>query len=103
MLKSLYEVQNRIEDQKKKINENFANVALRLKKDKIGEHLKDLKLIDATAKAVSMFIVIRLVLGLFGMDLYEIYWWFSAGLVVALFNMNKYAEIKTNKLLKSRN
>lgn len=29
----------------------------------------------------------RLVLGLFGMDLYEIYWWYGAGLAIVLMGM----------------
>jgi len=36
------------------------------------------------AKAIMGFIVIRLALGLFGMDLYEPYWWFGAGLAFNL-------------------
>jgi putative inorganic carbon (HCO3(-)) transporter len=53
------------------------------------------------SKAVYFFIAVRLFLGLFGMDLYEIYWWFSSGLAISLFNINKYSEIKTEKLLDS--
>ena len=34
--------------------------------------------------AASGFIVIRLALGMFGMDLYEPYWWFGAGLAFNL-------------------
>jgi putative inorganic carbon (hco3(-)) transporter len=49
--------------------------------------LSDLKLIEATASATLAFIVIRLALGLFGMDLYEIYWWFAIGLTFALYAM----------------
>ena len=33
------------------------------------------------------FIFIRLVMGFFGMDLYEVYWWFSAGLAIVLSNL----------------
>jgi len=39
------------------------------------------------ARAVSLFIIIRLGLGLFGMDLYEIYWWFILGLAISLNNI----------------
>lgn len=51
---------------------------------KAGEHDRDLVFLVATARAVGGFVVIRLVLGLFGMDLYEIYWWFAAGLTFVL-------------------
>ncbi len=45
---------------------------------------KELSFLAATAKAGGGFIFVRLVLGLFGMDLYEIYWWFGAGLAIIL-------------------
>jgi putative inorganic carbon (HCO3(-)) transporter len=50
----------------------------------IGRHVGDLNFLEATAKATAGFILIRLVLGLFGMDLYEVYWWFGAGIVLVL-------------------
>lgn len=33
---------------------------------------------------VNLYVLCRLVLGMFGMDLYEVYWWFAAGLTIAL-------------------
>ena len=48
------------------------------------KHLHELSYLRATAQAGAGFIVVRLVLGLFGMDYYEIYWWFAAGLVFVL-------------------
>ncbi len=53
----------------------------------IGRFRGDLQLLGAVIKAVSGFVIVRLVLGLFGMDMYEIYWWFALGLTVALANM----------------
>jgi len=50
----------------------------------IRTHDQDLQLLIASAQAGAGFVLIRLVLGLFGMDLYEIYWWFGAGLAFAL-------------------
>ncbi len=47
----------------------------------------DLKFIKAVSLATTSFIVIRLALGLFGMDLYEIYWWFAMGITVSLYSM----------------
>jgi O-antigen ligase len=49
--------------------------------------LDDLRLIEAVALATSAFVVIRLVLGLFGMDLYEIYWWFAIGVTLSLYSI----------------
>ena len=65
----------------------------------IASHIEDLRLIKAVGSAVFMFIIIRLALGLFGMDLYEIYWWFALGLTIALYNMNSIAQEKTEKIL----
>lgn len=36
---------------------------------------------------VNLYVLCRLVLGLFGMDLYEVYWWFAAGMTIALAKM----------------
>lgn len=41
----------------------------------------------AVAKAVIAFIYARLFLGFFGMDTYEIYWWFAAGLTMAIYRI----------------
>jgi putative inorganic carbon (hco3(-)) transporter len=62
---------------------------------KILSHVKDLQLMKATSEAVFVFILLRLALGLFGMDLYEVYWWFALGITVSLWNMNRYAYEKT--------
>ncbi len=53
----------------------------------LSRHDSDLRLLIAVAKATGGFIFVRLVLGLFGMDLYEIYWWFGAGLASSLSGM----------------
>lgn len=43
----------------------------------------------AIGKAVRAFIIVRLFLGLFGMDLYEIYWWLAIGLTLSLRSMSR--------------
>tara|TARA_R110001599_G_scaffold353709_1_gene595672 strand:- start:54 stop:1361 length:1308 start_codon:yes stop_codon:yes gene_type:complete len=43
--------------------------------------------VDAVAQAVIAFIYARLFLGLFGMDTYEIYWWFAAGLTMGMYRI----------------
>lgn len=59
---------------------------------------KDLFLIKQVTLATSSFVVIRLALGLFGMDLYEIYWWFAIGVTIALANiarhMSRYEKVQ---------
>jgi len=46
--------------------------------------LVDLSYLRAVSLATEAFLVVRLALGLFGMDLYEVYWWFAAGLCISL-------------------
>lgn len=43
----------------------------------------------AISKAIVAFIYARLFLGLFGMDMYEIYWWFATGMTVAVWSISK--------------
>jgi putative inorganic carbon (HCO3(-)) transporter len=43
--------------------------------------------IRATSCALIGYILARLFLGMFGMDMYEIYWWFAAGLTIACSNI----------------
>jgi len=49
--------------------------------------IDDLDLLVAVSKAAAGFIFVRLALGVFGMDLYETYWWFGAGLAICMLNM----------------
>jgi hypothetical protein len=58
----------------------------------LASHVKDLRLMKAMVSAASGYIVIRLSLGLFGMDLYEIYWWFAMGIVISIHNMSQIAQ-----------
>jgi len=46
--------------------------------------LRDVMFIRAVAVSMLSFMITRLTLGIFGHDLYEIYWWFSAGMALAL-------------------
>ena len=50
----------------------------------IAARIRDMRLLHAAAQATAGFIWVRLALGLFGMDLYEVYWWFAAGLAISL-------------------
>jgi putative inorganic carbon (hco3(-)) transporter len=55
--------------------------------------ISDLEFIESAALATSAFVIIRLTLGLFGMDLYEIYWWFALGMTIALHSMLRKIEM----------
>ena len=68
----------------------------------ILKHSIDLKLMQAVTRAVFLFVCVRLIVGFFGMDLYEIYWWFALGLTIALFQMSEIAERKTKFLFKQQ-
>jgi O-antigen ligase len=57
----------------------------------IEEELRNARLLLATTTAVIVFIGVRLFLGVFGHDFFEIYWWLAAGLVVSLHNMQQIA------------
>jgi O-antigen ligase len=61
----------------------------------VAAHSADLELLLACAKSAWIFLLIRLVLGAFGMDMYEIYWWFLSGLTIALIRLNATAEQRT--------
>lgn len=65
----------------------------------LEQHRRDLALIKATSQAVLSFLVIRLALGLFGHDFYEVYWWFSAGLLIAVHRMLATADARTQWLV----
>jgi O-antigen ligase len=65
------------------------------------DHMRDLAFMRQTTFAVQGFLVMRLVLGCFGMDFYEIYWWFAMGLAIALHKMNSVAAARTETLLAS--
>ncbi len=44
----------------------------------------NLRYLDALAVAGAGFVWVRMALGMFGMDLYEVYWWFASGLAICL-------------------
>jgi len=49
--------------------------------------INDLNFVKSLSLATISFIIIRLTLGLFGMDLYEIYWWFAVGISFSLYSI----------------
>lgn len=58
-------------------------------------HLADVRFMRGTASAFLAFIFTRLVLGVFGHDLYEIYWWLASGASIAIVNMKPVADART--------
>jgi len=71
---------------------------LKDKNDTIVSHNSDLLFCIAVAKSVYYFIIIRLIIGIFGHDLYEIYWWFAIGTTIALYHLDVFMHKKTEML-----
>jgi hypothetical protein len=64
----------------------------------LEQELDDNRLFFATANALVLFILVRLILGFFGHDLFEIYWWIAAGLVMSLNNLVVVASMRCVQL-----
>jgi putative inorganic carbon (hco3(-)) transporter len=94
---TLLNIKSKVILQQKQLNNLLNSNAISNAKLLQGQqHLADLKLFSATAVGVILFVSVRLALGLFGMDLYEIYWWFCIGLTIALFNIVNNSDIILN-------
>ncbi|MBK9304720.1 MAG: O-antigen ligase family protein [bacterium] len=65
----------------------------------VRAELDDLRFLNAIAQATAGFLVVRLALGLFGMDLYEVYWWFAAGMAFCLLMISSLAHRRTSLLV----
>lgn len=78
----------------------FINQLIRLNKQNIAALRQEPESVDqgfllALCKATIGFICVRLLLGLFGMDLYEIYWWVALGFTLAITKLS-------NRMLRER-
>ncbi|KAA1175052.1 polymerase [Marinobacter salinexigens] len=66
-------------------------------------HHQDIRFLNALSKAIVAFLFLRLVLGAFGMDSYEIYWWFSMGVTISIYrcveNMSYSSKKPTSNFL----
>jgi O-antigen ligase len=51
------------------------------------QQVTQIRIIERLSQAVVDFVLIRLFLGAFGHDLYEVYWWFSLGLALSILAM----------------
>jgi len=78
--------------------EAFRKTAPPQAREAVETELRSDRLFYATTTAVIVFTLVRLVLGIFGHDLYEIYWWFAAGLTMALQNMSVIAEQRCSEI-----
>jgi putative inorganic carbon (HCO3(-)) transporter len=63
---------------------NGSNIRALKSESNINLHDLDRTLLVGLGYALTGYIIIRLVLGVFGMDLYEIYWWIALGYGLAI-------------------
>jgi O-antigen ligase len=63
-----------------------------------ASHVADLRFMGAVLSATLAYVVARLGLGFFGHDLYEVYWWLAAGILMAIANMVPVACRRTAEL-----
>lgn len=87
---------------------HFADIIARLEshlakstgalRESLSGELRDARLLFAAASALIVFTFTRLILGVFGHDFLEIYWWFAAGVAMALNNMRATAEKRCAEL-----
>jgi O-antigen ligase len=73
----------------------FQNI--KLTRTLLSEIDSDVTFLSNILSAMSMFLILRLVVGLFGNDLYTNYWWMAGGLSVVLLRIakQKHEEITT--------
>lgn len=62
-------------------------------------HDRDLERLTAITEATLTFLIIRLVVGLFSQDLYEIYWWFGGGIAISLSGLILSTQMNTDRIL----
>ena len=86
--KSLHRLEKITIDEKRVISESRS----------LASAIEDLRWIRAIALAATGYLLVRLILGLFGHDLYEIYWWLSLGFAVVLWRLIVRLEANTRTL-----
>lgn len=67
------------------------------KADNINNKNPDHEFIIATAKALLVYLYLRLFFGIFGMDLYSMNWWFIIGSSSVLFTLIMNNKVETSK------
>ncbi len=65
----------------------------------IRSEMDDVRFLTATAQATMGFLVVRMALGAFGMDLYEVYWWFAAGMAFCLLMISSQVRLRVGPLV----
>ena len=95
ILKSLASVARNLDDQLHKVNSFSNSLSYNYDSDdaaSINRHQRDLQFMLGVCNAAIVYLITRLCLGLFGHDLYEIYWWFAIGIAISVTNMSLVAQ-----------
>ncbi len=79
--------------ERKKISEEVQKI--------MTQNIHDLGFLAAVCAGTSLFVYLRLFLGLFGHDLLELYWWIAAGLALALSNIYQTTTKRVNELVRA--
>jgi O-antigen ligase len=77
------------------------SVPAKLSSEGALRHLADVRFMRATASAFLAYLFTRLVLGIFGHDLYEIYWWLASGASIAIVNMRPIVDARTAEIARA--
>jgi hypothetical protein len=100
IVRELYVTDKSLANAERRLREALA-IAPASYQNAVRAHLADIGFMHATSSAFLAFLFIRLILGVFGHDLYEIYWWLAAGVSIALANMQPTAEARTAEILRA--
>ncbi|MCB1182869.1 O-antigen ligase family protein [bacterium] len=65
----------------------------------MGRHVRDMNFLVAVCNATLVFLINRLLVGVFSQDLYEIYWWFGAGVAISMIEMRSTAAARARALV----
>lgn len=101
ILRKLFRVRNAMAAVIRSLQTHLANAPPNDARSVYEEELRDSRLILLATTAVIVFVLVRLVLGVFGHDMMEIYWWFAAGMAMALNNIRQVAEKRCSELTAS--
>ena len=100
VLKTLHNLENNLKADIETIRSRIERAPPAFGQDEnVSGHLRDLRFMQAVCSATFAYIVVRLALGCFGHDLYEIYWWIACGLAIALTNIYAAAIPRTEEIL----
>lgn len=67
--------------------------------DVVQKEIKDLVFLENVCSATILYIYVRFILGIFGNDLLELYWWLAAGLALALDQINRVISVRVRQLM----